>query len=247
MSELFDVRLFEISFQSELRPHGTAMAFIRDLMYQWLDRDWKRYRGLAPIFFPRHIVSFMRYALKTKRYVSGGGWLRSSAIEMMVTDKHIRAWSSFLETDGDYLICFEDDAVFKDDSIQRLADLLGKLRQELPRGLVYVDLAGGCQLEALGIDKLETCWDGNFRHYSKPVTNTACTYLMSRSLVVNFHDELVRKPWLRLIGVDWMMNKLFMLMEEAGSQCDCLHANPAIFKHGTFTGEYVSWQASKQH
>lgn len=160
---------------------------------------------------------------------------------MMVTDKHIRAWAAFLDAGGDFLICFEDDAVFKEDSIQRVADLLGTLAHKDPSSLVYVDLAGGCRLEELRIDKLESRRDASFRYYCKPVTNTACAYLLSRPLVAHFHDTLTRRPWLRLIGVDWMMNKLLMLIEKGGIQCHCMHADPTIFKHGSTTGEYAPW------
>jgi hypothetical protein len=40
-----------------------------------------------------------------------------------------------------------------------------------------------------------------------------------------------------------MMNKLFILMASDGVEVDCMH-DPTVFKHGTTTGEYVSWQAN---
>lgn len=162
---------------------------------------------------------------------------------MVVTDKHIRAWEAFLDMGGDFLICFEDDAVFRGDSIQRVRDLLDLLSRNNQGRPTYIDLAGGCQLQELRIDKLELQRDASFRYYSKPVTNTACSYLMNRPLVADFHNALIIKPWLRLIGVDWMMNNLLVLLDKSGMQCDCMHSEPSIFKHGTFTGEYVSWQA----
>lgn len=234
----------EVAYQPLVKRHGFPMAFLRDVIYQILDRDWLRYRHLKPPFLPRHVVSFLRRTIRAG-YFAGGGWRRSSAIEMIVTDKHIRAWATFLDTDADFLICFEDDAVFGDDSILRITNLLDTLAHKNPSGLVYVDLAGGCRLEELKIDKLESGRDASFRYYSKPVTNTACAYLMSRPLVACFHDKLIRRPWLRLIGIDWMMNKLFMCIEKAGVQCDCMHADPTILKHGSTTGEFVSWQAQK--
>jgi hypothetical protein len=240
LSVRVEAELLEVAHQPQIKPQGLPMAILRDVIYQALDRDWLRYRH-QPSFLPRHIASYLRSSLKPGRYSRGGGWRRSSAIEMMVTDKHIRAWTTFLETGADFLICFEDDAVFKDDSIQRVADLLATLAHNYPGEPVYVDLAGGFRLEELRIDKLESRRDASFRYYSKPVTNTACTYLMSRPLVAHFHDTLTRRPWLRLISVDWMMNKLFMLIEKGGIQCHCMHADPTIFKHGSTTGEYACW------
>jgi hypothetical protein len=90
----------------------------------------------------------------------------------------------------------------KDDSNQRVADLLDTLSRRNLDSPVYVDLAGGCRLKELWIGKLEAGQDAYFRHYSRPVTNTACAYLMSRQLVTIFHEILTRRPWLRLIGTD---------------------------------------------
>lgn len=72
LSGQFDIKLIEVAYQPEIKPHGCSMAFLRDVIYQALDRDWLRYRLLKPPFLLRHIASFLRYALKTKRYARGG-------------------------------------------------------------------------------------------------------------------------------------------------------------------------------
>ena len=104
----------------------------------------------------------------------------------------------------------------------------------------YVDLAGGCRLNELKIQNLETSYYDSFRFFRKPVTNTACVYLMSRPLAAHFHAILARRPWLRLIGADWLMNSLFIRLADDGIECVCMHADPTVFEHGTATGEYVS-------
>lgn len=247
LSGAISVERTEVSFQPEIKPHGIAMAFVRDVMYRRLDREWHRYRLLKPFSLARDIVgflkgSFIKYVIE--RESTAASWKRNSSIEVMVTEKHIRAWGRFLDSGADFLICFEDDAVFKDDSVQRIGDLFKQLAKIDVDARIYVDLAGGCNLGELRIDSLESSQDAFFRHYRKPVTNTACAYLMSRQLVVAFHSILTRRPWRRLIGIDWMMNSLFIAMANDGLECVCMHAAPTIFKHGTTTGEYVSWQAN---
>lgn len=233
----------EISFQPELKAHGTAMAFMRDLMYRKLDREWHRYRLVKPLTLLRDFVGFLKGSLI--KYVIeydkiGKPWKTTSAIEVLVTDKHVRAWGAFLDTRADFLLCFEDDVIFKGDSVQRINELFGALRRRNLGAPIYVDLAGGCKLDELRIDNLASSQDAYFRHYSKPVTNTACAYLVSRDLVAAFHSILTRRPWLRLIGADWMMNSLFVRLDNDGVECVCMHAAPTIFEHGTATGEYVS-------
>lgn len=240
--ERFAIIEAEVSNQPEIKAHRLPMALLRDSIYQLLIRQWCRYRLIRPQFFLFHAPRFLLKSIS--KYSRGQEiWKKNSSIEMVITDKHIRVWTAFLETSGDFLICFEDDAVFKDDSIQRVGDLLETLFERNSESLIYIDLAGGCQLEELQIGRIEKSREFCFRHYSKPVTNTACVYLMSRPLVAAFHEMIIRNPWFRLIGIDWMMNKLFIELVKDGVKCDCIHADPTIFRHGTTTGEYVSWQA----
>jgi hypothetical protein len=243
LAQAHAVSSIEVSAQAAIEPHGVPMALLRDAIYQLLDRGWRRYRRLPVQLLPLHVARFAWGSVR--KYARGARtWRRNSAVETVVTDKHLRAWSAFLDTGGDYLICFEDDAVFKGDSIDRLVALLAE--PNLVDGPLYADLAGGCTREALQIHNLEVSWDGSFRHYSKPVTNTACAYLLSRPLAARFCEIVARRPWLRLIGIDWLMNTCLMHMAADGVRCACFHADPTIFKHGTTTGEYVSWQARPQ-
>lgn len=64
-------------------------------------------------------------------------------------------------------------------------------------------------------------------------------YRALRSTLI--YKTLTRRPWLRIIGVDWMMNTLLMRLGKNGIGCDCMHADPTFFKHGSATGEYRPW------
>lgn len=234
--------------QPDVQPHSVRMALLRDFLYFKLDREWSRYR-LLPVKAPiRAARVFIKNAIK--KYCPPGEqasrWMRNSHIETIVTDKHIRLWQQFLDTDMRYLLVFEDDAVFKDDSIERFCALHEQLAQLPSDTLIYVDLAGGCSLDQLAISKLEAQREAGLRHYSKPTTNTACAYMLNRATVKLFTQHLVRRPWLRLIGIDWMMNKLFMLSKFQDNQVYCVHADPTLFQHGSTTGHYVTWQAPQQ-
>jgi hypothetical protein len=246
LSEQFKIKLIEISYQPKIKSHTRSMLFLRDIMYQKLNRDWVRYRLLKPPFLLRHIASFFKSALKTKRYVQGSNSLQESAMEMVITNKHIRAWELFLDMGSDYFICFEDDVIFKDDSIQRVRDLLDFISRNNENKPTYIDLAGGYHSEDLKMDKLVSHQNNFFKHYNKPVTNTSCSYLLSRSLADHFVDLLLRRPWLRLMISDWMINSLFILLVKSRVHCDCIHLEPTIFKHGSLTGKYVSMFWTRQ-
>ncbi|HON82097.1 MAG TPA: hypothetical protein PLN56_07340 [Methanoregulaceae archaeon] len=243
-SKKFDVKIIFISNQPEIRPHTSSQAIYRKLQYLKLDREWCKYRNLRPksLAISLPLLMWDVFNSYTFRRQSGLLWNKKSYIETVVTDKHIRSWNAFSETNCEYLICFEDDIVFKDNSIQKLENILEFVKNQKDR-LIYIDLAGGCNLEDLKISNLEIRHDDYFRYYTKPVTNTACAYLINKPLINIFLDNILRKPHLRLIGIDWMINKLFININPDRNTFFCVHSDPSIFLHGTKSGEYKSWNS----
>ncbi|CEN55998.1 glycosyltransferase family 25 protein [Candidatus Methylopumilus turicensis] len=239
----YQVKQIEVSYQSEILPQSLFMSLISDVINQHLGSKWLRYRHLKSSKFVED-VGFLKSLFVKYLFNPNGERFRrkrNRAIEVAVSDKHIRAWYQFLDTGADYLIVLEDDVVFKDDSNVRIKKLLGDLSKNYSNRACYVDLGGGFKLADLMINSLETKYVDNYRHYQKPVTNTTCAYLVSRDLITKFNEILIRKPLLRFISVDWMINSLFILWGKDVSRVICMHADPTIFNHGTFTGEYVSW------
>lgn len=218
-----------------------GLIFARNVIYHNLIWNWRKHRLIYFLDF-RDFINFFVASLKS--LFLNIKQLKSKAfIEIVVTDKHIRAWMKFMESDADYLIIFEDDVIFKKDSIVRIGSLINMLSQKKLNQSCYIDLAGGLPRAALMIDQLETVLRNNFRHYKKPVTNTTCSYLMSRPLAAEFITIITKKPWLRLIPIDWLINNFFVMLEKENFEVYCLHADPVISKHGSFSGYYDSWQS----
>lgn len=236
LSKSFQVTLMEYSEQPEVVPHTLFMGLRRKYWLWILNREWIRYRNMIPRnIFLDALVLVRRLAITTLQKKKE---LARCATDSYVTDKHIRAWGDFLESGSDFLICFEDDAVFKKDSAQRLEKVLKNISSDKDKR-VYLDFAGGCTSDELKVKKLELKKVADRVFYKKPVTNTGCSYLVSRGSVKNFFYYLLRNPELRYISVDWLLNKLFIT--SAKSKYICYHMNPTIFDHGSQVGSYKSW------
>lgn len=230
--------VIEMHFNGE-KPHNLLMASMRSFMNFILMREWSYYRLIKPKFLLIVIINFI---IKNtyKCLVKAEQFKKLSAIEVVHCDQHTRAWEAFIQSKAQFLIVFEDDVIFKEDSSQRISDLIDFFATHNMNTPIYIDLAGGCKLSDIQIDKLEIKHDANFRHYSKPVTNTACAYLLNRELAIIFHSILAQRPLLRFLQIDFLMNKLFIIMENEGLKTICMHADPTIFKHGSASGEYKS-------
>lgn len=249
ISRSFQTRFVEVSNQPEIVPLEFSLAAFREFLYWRLSRRWKHYCLTQTLPFCLDIAKPLKHILKRYVFTTNANrtkMLKHGFIETIVTAKHIRVWEDFIQGGEDLLICFEDDVIFKDNSEHRLINwLIETNNQAISSYGIYVDLAGGCAFEALHIDKLQYKQDDFCRYFSKPVTNTACCYAVSRSVVSSFLSEIEEEPDLRLIGVDWLMNQIFIKSEEY-LKCKCIHTFPSIFRHGSFTGQYLDWRQADE-
>lgn len=245
LAETRRVESVEISYQGVFELHAEGAAFRREVRYRILEYRWQKYRLLKPSLC-RHLRRGMKDLLKKyvfARDASLERWRRDCAVETIVADKHVRAWDRFLESECDVLLCFEDDAVFRRTSFDDAAEALSLFETLMAKNEhVYADLAGGVAVSALRLDRLRVTNDSFATHYAKMVTNTACAYALSRGLAADFRSILTDKPGLRLVAVDWMLNRLLMELERAGIRGACFHTEPPIVDHGSFTGAFEPWR-----
>lgn len=237
LSGKFNIEIIEEGEQPKVVGHPISAVMVRKYRLWKLNREWIRYKNMNPRNIVLDLLILARRLILT--VINKDEECHRAVIDSYVTDKHLRLWSRFLETKFDFLICFEDDAVFKEDSISRLKKFLSGIANYKGK-FVYLDLAGGVSQELLKVKSLEVKRFNDRIYYKKPVTNTACCYLVGRDSVTNFFYHLLRNPGLRLISIDWLLNKLFILSIPDHKYL-CYHAEPSIFSHGSVSGKYSSW------
>lgn len=236
LSPRYEAEIFEISEEIDETSHKTWVMIWTKLLYWKINREWIRYKLLKPrsilldvaILSRRLILAFFNRKWENRR----------TMIQAFVIDKHLKSWNTFLDKKADYSIFFEDDAIFKTDTVLRLKTFLQELNKYKDRP-IYLDFAGGNTPEVNKVHKLELKRSKYKIYYKKPVTNTACVYLMNRLSAQIFYIELLRFPWLRIIGIDWILNKMFILTASKYNYL-CFHADPYIFDNGSITGAYKS-------
>lgn len=239
----YHVERVECGYQPMIISHNLWLCIKRDLIYLNLEREWSKYRLIAMPTGIKHVYRLIRLLLKWIGFKKSIRLRkqRSSAIETIVTDKHIRSWDAFLESKCDFLIVVEDDAFFKSDSIDKLMTGVQLAATSVQKDVyLHMDFAGGCSISELKISHLLVGKKKGYIEYKKIVTNTACAYLLNRVIVEQFKSSLTRHPSYRLIGVDWMMNKL--LIESDGIlPAKCFHSDPPALDHGSVTGVFQAW------
>ena len=162
---------------------------------------------------------------------------RHNQVELIVTDKHVRAWRLAVAASAEVALVFEDDVICQPGSLQRLQQVL---QQVLRHQGLYVDLAGGYRLDAvLPLDQARP-GPGWAEIWLPAVhTNTACAYLASVSLVHCWLQALQRRPALAQLPIDHLINRASAL---EAPQIGSVHWCDPPFRHGSCCGLVRSWQ-----
>lgn len=235
-------KVHEIYQQPEIVPNTYAMTWRWVMFNRILGRRWAKYLGGRKIpGFGKFLVDLCinDTARIFKRKKGSPGLREYTARKMILTPKHIAAWHRF-HSDSDYLVVLEDDAVFKKDTARRFVETVVMIDRQFHGKEVYADLAGGLDLAVIGVEHLMDHANGSYLHFSKPVTNTTCCYLLSAKTAKRFSDHLHERPKLRILSSDWLINYLFLDSEKSQTAIECIHIQPPVFNHGSFTGEYSS-------
>ena len=241
LSKYFEVTQIEVSYQSQLVPHGIRLSLYREFIYYRLMNEFYLSHSLGGRNALKEAIGFVRHI--ARRYFFNAGnelalWQRKSAIEMLLTDKHISVWRRFLDSKCDLLLCCEDDVIINEKGMNDLTSLLLQRGLSMNSNAEFFDLAGGCNLESLGLNPIKKISSQSLHSYCPGLSNTSCSYLLTRGMAQLFYAELEKNIMLRLIGADWLMNKIFLNLSISGARYECLHMEPPCFIHGTVSGTY---------
>lgn len=224
-------------WQPKINKHGFFKVMARDIEYAKIGINHAKYKNLSILYrliFPT--IVFRSVLIKYIKNIDG--WKRSSQIETFLTNKHVLSWQNFLESSDQMLMVMEDDIVFKTDSFQRVINIIDKYINSKEH--LYIDLAGGCNISDLRVNRLIKKTECGSTHYIKPVTNTTCCYLINRPMAELLISELIEQPSLRTITPDHMINALLMKKKWNESNNISIHFEPTIFEHGSVSGKYSS-------
>ena len=161
-------------------------------------------------------------------------------IESLVTKKHIKAWKHFLKSKKEIMVIFEDDAICKTDSEKRLKDFFVKLNS-FDFNYIFIDLAGGLNLEDVIPKKKIKESKYDFMIVDGIYTNTACSYLITRSLTKILYEEYQKSNLNNSFPIDHLINKLGLNLKKSHNISSIHFSNP-LFTHGSFKGNIKSWQ-----
>jgi GR25 family glycosyltransferase involved in LPS biosynthesis len=142
--------------------------------------------------------------------------------------KHLAAWRSFGSSQSDHwALIAEDDVVFKDDSLQRLNELVAAI----PGHVDYIDVGGGAGLKpepAFGLLSPEI---KGLYLIDPPASRTTCAYLINRK----FAEKIASTSHPPLMPIDWYLN--YLMQVHSAKVC---WLEPPVFIHGSEQDYYGS-------
>lgn len=210
-----------------------------------VESDWRIYLDpkvsrikLSLFMKARKVYRYIKFSLPWRNQNSEAGsgarmLIRLANIELA----HISLLKSAFAAQADWVLILEDDAWVE--SPEALAvDLIGFLSSELdPR---YVNLSESFSSRRLGIENgfnQVGSWGAGSKVFSatKPVTNTVCAILYSKTFIEDLLSEFESIPIRPVIPIDWKLNKAIMNLYAKGPlrAGDCWVVEPAPIVQGS--------------
>jgi GR25 family glycosyltransferase involved in LPS biosynthesis len=248
-SRIVGTNFLEVFEQANFSPQADFPKLLHHLKTQLrIEDSWRQYRGKQSyVSRLKAGVNFIRklLLLSSLSNVRKREW-HIREIECAVSLKHQTAWQQFQESDSDALLVLESDAAWIEDASEEIAELLDLLPGSGP---TYLNLAGGLELEQLGIELLtktmEVAPRPNTKAFSKPVTNTSCAYAINQDLADSFLSYIKSFPEQESLGIDWLINAVFLELARQRQEVTCVHSYPPILHHGSMTGISSSWHPGR--
>ena len=247
MIEVFKENFFQykiISDQEEVKVNSNNLINRLRLFYYYFSRfsfdlEHKNDGNMIKKFF---LKIFYLIKLVLKCYFNKNEKiklnLKKILIDNEISKKHIKAWRDFINNKAEYIFVCEDDILCNEFSSKRLKKLLFELKKN-NIDLEYIDLAGGYTLEKV-IPKNRIIENNKSFLKTKGIyTNTACGYLVSKRIILNWINQIDKKRSNQKFPIDFLINYLGTKMKINSYS---LHFKDSIFVHGSFNGEVDSWQ-----
>lgn len=242
LSKSFFVSNAKIVSQSKLIFFSSLFSFLREMYFLFFhENKWNKYRLLKSKSII-HKLKFTRYAIT--RYIKNQFSYREkkkriTAIEINLTDKHIRLLDKFIESGEDYLIVLEDDAILNVNSFSKIMNVINLSIDDVDNTFVCIDLAGGPPFSDLQLDKIIKNKLDDIIYLEKPIINTLCACIFNRNLVLRIKEKLLLKPLYRYMQADHMINNiLFEIYYAKNPNSIFIHYDPPAIEHGSFTKKF---------
>jgi len=238
------VELHRFAEQDEIRPLLLSERFLKiagDFSYlaRWVLIEFPNRKRIRSMAILAHMV-FLRVKQMLSEHRTAD---TTSAKQIEISKKHLRAWKGFLDTQDDYFLALEDDANFlitspTKDSKDAIKELLIELGTS-SEGFI-ASLAKGFSEQELGVTLTPLPQNNYLSECSAPIVNTTAAYLVNRKLLQRFSDWIV--PNDRFISIDLLFNKLAYQTRARKSETPlhirCIHSTPPLFDNGSLTGRY---------
>lgn len=155
-------------------------------------------------------------------------------IEIALTDKHIRALISFIDSGAENLIVVEDDVFLVESASENTHRILDYL--ETSKKPKFTSICEAFSFKELGVVKQMVIRGNGNASFKHPFTNTTAAYIVNRVFAEEALEIISSRPAMRLLPSDWFYNELFNYVNEL----QCIHANRGILQNGSLLGKVVS-------
>ena len=168
---------------------------------------------------------------------------KASGRHHQLTQKHLRAWNQLVDSESEFLMVLEDDAVLLESGEFRIKQMISSLSNTNSNQPLLVQISSGFSFEHLKVDHLLLNeFNSNYVKMTRPFINSTAGYIINRKLAENFLDSVSNNPIVLLNNADFLINRLLMMkyFELKNKNIICFHLSTPIVDNASLSGKYES-------
>lgn len=200
--------------------------------------DWVRSIFLARVGRSRRIWRLLkRVLIALAIFAKRGKRDPELAVKRAIAGKHLHLFETALNSDADFLMVLEDDAVLNEEGAQGFEELVPRTVKHLGADeRWYLNLGGESREQLIANLAPFAAPDiAGFVKLRPAQVDTVCAFIVSRSALQEIWKTVLFRPEIRASPPDHLMN--YIMDQE---EISCLHASPSFFIHGS-TSTLGSW------
>ena len=152
-------------------------------------------------------------------------------VAVILSQKHVRAWTSALDESLDALLVLEDDAILEDSGVEVLSQAFSMMRNPAP---TLVNLSKGNDFAGYVKEYLQ----GEFQNewFKLKAADTTCAYMVNRLGLEILAESYSHRPQTSVMAADFMVSDALL----RNKSFTVLHSVSPPFTNGTLFGLFES-------
>lgn len=158
-----------------------------------------------------------------------------ASIELELSIKHVRAWTTFLDSDYSWLLVIEDDVKFCLNSVESLG-VTEAFIKSVGQQPAFLSLTAPYSITEMHVGRLVNSNRNQLLEFKSGCSNTTAAYMINREAAELLVSSFRLAEYLKFLNADLLLNSLFMRIHKSGIRVVSAHLENELLSNSSVSG-----------